>query len=62
MPQLSAEQVVELARVAGFQISASRAGEVAARLRSVLADLESIDDEALAGAEPSSIFAPVEGE
>jgi hypothetical protein len=62
MPQLSAEQVIELARIAGFQLDVSRAGAVAARLSSVLADLDAIDDEALAGAEPSSTFVPVGGE
>jgi len=62
MAQLSAEQVIELARIAGFQLDVSRAVAVAVRLSSVLADLDAIDDEVLAGAEPSSVFVPVGGE
>lgn len=62
MPKLSAQQVIELARIAGFQLDIPRAGVVASRLSSVLADLDAIDDEALAGTEPSSIFVPVGGE
>ena len=62
MPRLSADQVLDLARIAGLDLDDSRAEVVAARLSSVLEELDAIDDAALAGVEPSSIFMPVEGE
>ena len=62
MPKMSAEQVLDLARIAGLELDDSRAKVVAGRLSSVLEELDAIDDEALAGVEPSPIFVPVEGE
>ena len=62
MPRLSADQVLDLARIAGLDLDDSRAEVVAARLSSVLEELDAIDEATLAGVEPSSIFMPVEGE
>ena len=62
MPKLSADQVLDLASIAGLELDDSRAEVVAARLSSVLEELDAIDDAALAGVEPLSIFMPVEGE
>ena len=62
MPRLSADQVLDLARIAGLDLDDSRAEVVAARLSSVLEELDAIDEAALAGVEPSSIFMPAEGE
>jgi Asp-tRNA(Asn)/Glu-tRNA(Gln) amidotransferase C subunit len=62
MPRVSTELVRQLAEMTGLALDDSRAKVVAARLSSVLEELDAIDDEALAGVEPAPIFVPVEGE
>ena len=56
MANLSREQVYELARLAGLELDDQRAETIAARLGSVLEELDEIPSEDLAEIEPAPIF------
>ena len=56
MAELSREQVLQLAKLAGLELDELRADTVAARLRAVLQDLDAIPDESIAHAEPLLTF------
>ena len=53
---ITKDQVLQLARIAGLEVSDDRAQAIAARLGMVIEDLELIPDEAIADVEPLPIF------
>ena len=53
---ITKDQVVQLARGAGLEVSDDRAEAIAARLGVVMEDLELIPEEAIADVEPLPIF------
>ena len=56
-PRVSRETVRDLAQLVGIDMDDQRADTIAARLGSVLDDLDRIPDEALADLEPAPTFA-----
>ena len=56
-PRVSRETVRDLAQLVGIEMDDQRADTIAARLGSVLDDLDRIPDEALADFEPATTFA-----
>ena len=60
MPNISEDQVRQLAQAAGLQLDDKSAYMIASRLSGVLEELDSISDEMLAGFEPLPVFAAVE--
>lgn len=61
MPDITAEEIHALARIAGIEIADDeRAHTIAARLASVLEAIEDIPSDALASVEPALTFAPCE--
>ena len=60
MPDVTKEQIHELAHIAGLQVDDTRAESIAARLASVLEALDEIPADALASVEPAITFAPYE--
>ncbi len=58
MPDLTTEQIHQLAAVAGLRLDDVRAETIAARLSATLSALDAIPADALAGIEPAITFAP----
>ncbi len=56
MPDLTVEQVREMARAAGLELDDARATTIASRLTAVMAELDSIPSERLMAVEPASSF------
>ena len=56
MPDLSVEQVHEMAKAAGLKLDDARATTIASRLSAVRAELDSIPSESLMAVEPASSF------
>ena len=56
MTDLSKEQVKQMAQLVGIELDEIRAETISLRLSSVLAELDEIPYEALAGVEPAPIF------
>ena len=56
--KLSNEEIRLLARMAGLEIAEDRLERVAARVQAIREDLDSLDDLALAGHEPATVFHP----
>ena len=60
MPNLTKQQMRELAHIVGIDLDDQRAELAAARLGAVLDALEEISEDALARVEPATTFAPQE--
>ena len=56
MPDISKEQVYDLARLAGLRLDDARAETIASRLSGVLGELDMITADDLAAIEPTPIF------
>jgi hypothetical protein len=61
MPELTKQQVLEMAKMAGLAPDDQRAEVIAARLGAVLQALFEVPDESVAAYQPALTFAPVVG-
>ena len=56
--KLSNEEIRLLAKMAGLEIEEGRLERVAARVQTIMEDLDTLDDLALEGYEPAAVFHP----